>query len=242
MSTNNLKSLIDDEQFFHHFQPLYHLKKRKRIGYEVLFRSKLFQNPEMAFQTAIAENCLYELEIKNIQKAIYSYSRISGMTERDKLFINVYPSTLTQPAFLKFMHKLLLETHIKSYQIILEINESEVVCNTSLLQDRIAELKKLGYFIAIDDFGKGTASLRALIEFTPDFIKMDRYFADGLAASESKQEMIKSIVTFCESTNVYLIQEGIENQKELSIIHTLGVQFGQGYLLGKPAPLRGVEV
>lgn len=209
MSSTKINSLIEHEQFYHHYQPLYNLTNGYRIGYEVLFRSIFFKNPEIPFQIARKANRLYELETKSIHKAIFSYCAAGYATKDAKLFINVFPSTITNPTFSIFMNKILTETQLKSQQIIFEINETEVVPNTFSFKKGLSDLKKQGFLIAIDDVGKEAASLRAIIELEPNYVKMDRYFAVNLSISVHKQEMIKSIMTYCKNINIHFIMPAL---------------------------------
>lgn len=153
------------------------------------------------------------------------------------MFINVFPSTITNPAFLTFMNETLTETQLNSQQIIFEINETEVVPNIVSFKNSLSDLKKQGFLIAIDDVGRGSASLRAIIEIEPHYVKMDRYFSVNLSISVHKQEMIKSIITYCNNINIHFVLEGIENSIDLEVAKSLGVSCGQGYILGRPSPL-----
>lgn len=227
--------LIEKEQFYHHFQPLYHLNGRKRIGYEVLFRTNLYNNPETVFQSAQTANKLYDLETKSISNAISTYSKSRKIKEN--LFINVFPTTISNPLFSSFMNKVVSKNNIESKEIIFEINESEGIFDIPSFSDGLESLKKEGFMFAIDDVGKGAASLRAIIELKPNYVKMDKYFSINLAISQQKQEMIKSVLTYCENTQTEFILEGIEKETDLKTAQKLGVPNGQGFLLGKPAPL-----
>ncbi|MGJ9458485.1 EAL domain-containing protein [Oceanobacillus sp. CF4.6] len=109
------------------------------------------------------------------------------------------------------------------------------------MKSNISLLKKRGFQIAIDDVGKGSASLKSIIELEPDYLKMDNYFAFDLSVSEQKQEMIKSFMTYCENTNTKFILEGIEKTEDLAVAKDLGVLYGQGFLLGKPTSLKNMS-
>ncbi|MGM8215960.1 EAL domain-containing protein [Bacillaceae bacterium W0354] len=230
-----LEDLIDNENFEHHFQPVFNLSSYDKIGYEALLRTELFKNPEVAFNKAKEANRLFELDRKSIKKAIITSNEIET-TKNNKLFLNVYPSNLMEPTFLNFIEelKMLIPNHLS---IVFEINENEIIQNFELLKQRIIELKKRGYLFALDDVGKGSASLLSIIELEPDCIKMDKYFSQKLATSIHKQELLKSFVTYCDSTHSKLILEGIEEEDDMQAALSLGVKYGQGYLLGKPSPI-----
>jgi EAL domain-containing protein (putative c-di-GMP-specific phosphodiesterase class I) len=150
------------------------------------------------------------------------------------LFLNVFPSTLTNPLFPTFVNKIIDEYGISCQQIILEINEGEIA-ELDIIKNVITYLKNLGIAIAIDDFGKGNSSIMTLIELSPDFVKLDRYFMDDL--TDKKLDVIQYLLHFCKKYNSNLIIEGIEEKASLALLKSIGVQYAQGYLLGRPSIL-----
>ncbi|WP_102029091.1 EAL domain-containing protein [Salirhabdus sp. Marseille-P4669] len=241
MPEKKVKKLIEEQYFYHVFQPIYKLDSKELFGYEALFRTELFDNPELAFRAAKQTDMLFSLEFNSLQKAIVTFAKASPKHKEGKLFLNVFPSTLADESFSNFLSKLLLDNKIDKNQIVLEINEAEVIHDTISLKSSILELKQQGYAIAIDDVGKGAASLVAIIELDPDIIKMDCYFSKDLSLSEPKQEMIKSVLTYCNNTEIALILEGIEESQDYELAKQLEVPNAQGYYLGKPSALSEID-
>ncbi|GAE94568.1 EAL domain/GGDEF domain protein [Gracilibacillus boraciitolerans JCM 21714] len=238
MSIAKINDLIDNEKFEHHFQALYDLESLNPIGYEALLRTKLFKNPEILFDKASRTNRFFDLEMRSVSKALHSYDSIlKSSSNNKKLLLNVFPSNLAHVEFSELLNKALLETKITPNQIIIEINESEVNQNVDSIRDSVYELQNEGYYIAIDDVGKGASSLQAIIELQPDYVKMDRYFAKHLASSNRKQEMVRSIVTYCLNTDTKFVLEGIEIPEDLDMAKKIGVSIVQGFLLARPQPL-----
>ncbi|MEO8273460.1 MAG: EAL domain-containing protein, partial [Chloroflexota bacterium] len=89
--------------------------------------------------------------------------------------------------------------------------------------------------VAIDDAGAGFASLRHVVELTPAFVKLDRSFIVGIAGDRARLAMVAGMVKFTQSLGIGLVAEGIEEEAELAALRSLGVDYGQGYLLGRPA-------
>lgn len=104
----------------------------------------------------------------------------------------------------------------------------------SLFKRVVHYLKDKGYAIALDDYGKGESSLRIVKQLHPDFVKLDRYYAVKLSASNKKQKEIQMFLKLCQQENMKLILEGIEEPTDLAMAKVLGVHLGQGHLLGKP--------
>lgn len=217
------------EEFYHFFQPLYSLNSENIFGYECLIRSKHFSNPEAFFEKAKEENKRHELDMNSIKKAMDFYFQ-NEMYEA-LLFINIFPSTLLHPSFKSFITSLTSNTRIIPNRVVFEILEEEA--DLLALKKEVFYLKDLGFGIAIDDVGKGAASLEHIIELQPQFVKMDRYFSTDLSQSSLKQRMIGTLLNYCKDDSV-LILEGIEYDADLSVAKELGVTIGQGYLLGRP--------
>ncbi|MED5052948.1 EAL domain-containing protein [Anoxybacillus rupiensis] len=237
LNTNGaiLEDIIRERRFRHVFQPLYVLENWQLFGYEALLRCEFFQNPECLFQWAMAEDKLYDLDICSIDRALTSF-----YVEHTQLFVNAYPSTITHPSFPDFLEKI-RNCSFSNRNIVLEINEAQKVSDVGLLKEKIRFLKSKKYAIALDDFGKGETSMRTVMELEPDFVKLDRFYAVDLSVSKEKQNEIQLLLEFCQPRNIYVVLEGIEEPKDLAMAKALGIHLGQGYLLGKPSPVRGVN-
>lgn len=231
--------MIEPEQcveMYHLYQPIYDVQSGCLVGYEGLLRTIHNINPEESFKHAKKKKRLYELDSRSIHKAFITYLLADESKGLRKLFLNVYPSTIINPKFLPFMRNIIHENRFISQQLILEIVESEKA-NLEQIKKILPELKELGLKIAVDDFGKGTSSLRMLLELQPDFIKLDRYYVTDLLSSEPKRDVIKSLLNFCDKYNSSLIVEGVEDKASLDMLKSLGVKYAQGYLLGRPSLL-----
>jgi EAL domain-containing protein (putative c-di-GMP-specific phosphodiesterase class I) len=221
---------------YHHFQPLWYLEQFNIFGYEALLRHDQFQNPEEYFQKARELDRLYELDTLSISNAIEVFSHF----EHKYLFLNVYPSTVLNNCFPIFIDKILNLYPMINGRIVFELNESlleEDYWNEPTFKERINLLRNQKFLIALDDVGKGGASLQKIIEFKPDYIKLDRFFSFELSLNPEKQRMIEYISGYCNDFQIQLILEGIEKASDLAFAKSLNVQMAQGYLLAKPHPI-----
>src|SRR5690606_7206804 len=100
----------------------------------------------------------------------------------------------------------------------------------------IRNLRARGYQFALEDVATGAANLRLLADLEPDFIKMDIALTTGIAHSSRKQALASYLLELAQRSNARLIAEGIETEDDLNILLELGVELGQGFLLGRPAP------
>lgn len=236
----SIKHLIERDEFYHVYQPIFETQDWQKIGYEALLRTKQIRSPEDLFQNAKHEKQLYELDSRSIHKAVRTYFA-AGKEIGGYLFINVFPSTILNERFPQFLQSIIKEKNKLCQQenfvtIVFEIIETESIPEQKfmLFQERIKLIKKLGSLIAIDDIGKGFNSLQLLIELQPNFIKLDRYFANNLFDSTKKMDIIKLLNNYCDQYNCRVILEGLENHIDLAAAKSIGIRFAQGFLLGRP--------
>ena len=98
----------------------------------------------------------------------------------------------------------------------------------------IQPLKKLGARLAVDDAGAGFASLRHILSVAPDIIKLDLAMTRDVATDRGSRAMVAALVSFARESGAVVVAEGIETKEQLRALNDLGVDYGQGYLLGRP--------
>jgi EAL domain-containing protein (putative c-di-GMP-specific phosphodiesterase class I) len=235
----NFDTLLREKHFFHMYQPLFSLSDWDIYGYEGLFRSEFSMNWEDVFKLAKTNGRLYELDTQSLLKALLTFSKHRENNGK-LIFVNVFPSTLSNSSFFFFFEELLNQITIPRQRIVLEINEGEKVEDMKVFRQTVIRLKDYGFLIAIDDIGKGDAELQRIIELEPNFIKLDRYFSVDLSVSTKKQKLIRLILDFCKGY-IETILEGIEEPQDLATAKLLGVSIAQGFLLGEPRLLSEVN-
>jgi EAL domain-containing protein (putative c-di-GMP-specific phosphodiesterase class I) len=120
--------------------------------------------------------------------------------------------------------------------MIVEITEHERIDDYTAVR---AAFDRLGpnMQLAVDDAGSGFASLRHILALRPSFVKLDIEWVRGIDRDPVKRALVSGLAYFARETGCELIAEGIETEEELQAIRELGIQLGQGYLLGRPQPL-----
>jgi EAL domain-containing protein (putative c-di-GMP-specific phosphodiesterase class I) len=231
----NIFSIFQDDFIYHDYQPLYTIEQTQSLyGYEALLRNTHKMNPEKLFQSAMKANILYKLDTLSISKAIEEF--FHNRNQNGKLFVNVYVTTILHPSFHNYFDYLMEIFPALCGRLVLELNEStpDELWQNPLLASTLKYLKHYDVLYAIDDFGQGTASIKKSIEFEPDIIKLDRYFAKNLAESERKQRFLSFFNQFYGSDTL-IILEGIEQEEDMLVAKELGITLGQGYYLGRPS-------
>lgn len=154
------------------------------------------------------------------------------------LFVNIDPRVVTQPKFISgWTKEKLRNLGLSAEQIVFEITERSCIKDFQAFRQAINHYRRQGYRIAIDDVGSGFSSLQAIAELHPDIIKIDRSIVATAPDDRIKQAILESLTVLGHRIGITLLAEGIETESEHKLVKQLGYDLGQGYFLGKPAPL-----
>ena len=126
-------------------------------------------------------------------------------------------------------------TGLDPRQLILEVTESALVDDMHGVREQLEQLRRCGVRIAMDDFGAGYSSLGYLRGLPLDIVKIDRMFVAGLGTSGADRALTLAIVRLLGTIDAHIVAEGIETAEQLHLVHELGCELGQGFLLGRPA-------
>jgi EAL domain-containing protein (putative c-di-GMP-specific phosphodiesterase class I) len=141
----------------------------------------------------------------------------------------------------------LIENQLRSHapdpsNLIFEITETAAAENLEAARDFAWRLRGLGCGFALDDFGTGYGTFAYLKHLPVDYIKIDMEFVRYLAIDPSDQKIVKSIIAVAHNFGVQTIAEGVEHQATLDLLRELGVDYAQGFLIGKPKPITLVKL
>lgn len=220
------------------YEPIVHVNERTVFGYEALIRgpveSTLHTAPAL-FSAAGEFDLVFELD------CLCRASGLRGavdLPEGTKLFLNLLPAAIHDP---DFQPDRLIETlescRLEPSDLILEISEKEAIEDLDLFRELTDGYRRLGFQLALDDTGAGYAGFQELIELKPDFIKMDRSVISGVDQDPLRQEVLSALLSIANNMGARVIGEGLDTLQELEMLAELGIQFGQGWLFGRPMPL-----
>ncbi|RUO67087.1 bifunctional diguanylate cyclase/phosphodiesterase [Idiomarina ramblicola] len=241
--TETLLTLIREKQLYPLFQPVIDTSRGIIIGHEALIRGPEghpLEYPDRLFSLASEMQVLSELELACRSAAMQAFQQHSM---HGKLFLNVNPNVLQDDSHPHGSTlRLSQQFGIPPEQIVIEISERYPIEDTENLKHAIIHYQKLGFMIAIDDLGAGYSGLKLWSELHPDYVKIDRYFIHSIETSSIKREFVQSILSLATSLRTKVIVEGIETSDELEQLQTMGVNYCQGFLLGRPSPCPVREV
>ncbi len=135
------------------------------------------------------------------------------------------------------MADLLAKYNIEAWQLIFEVTESHSLSNPEQARQTLAVLQDMGCRVAIDDFGTGYASYARLKHVSADILKIDGSFIRNIATSSLDYQIVASICHLARMKNMRVVAEFVENEEIREAAISLGIDYLQGYGIGKPVPL-----
>ena len=151
--------------------------------------------------------------------------------------INLSGQSLGEEQFLDFVLALVNRTGVKLTSICFEITETAVISNIVQARRFISEMKQLGCSFALDDFGSGLSSFSYLKNLDVDYLKIDGSFVQGMLNDQDDYNMVSTINQIAHSLGLRTIAEFVENEQEIELLKRIGVDYIQGYCVGRPNPL-----
>jgi diguanylate cyclase (GGDEF)-like protein len=221
-------------------QPIVRLYDATSIGYEALARfppTEHFTTPDELFSAAASLDVKGAVDIACVRAALREAPNLGDID----LFVNVLIRTLMDDRGMRALRTAVDEARLDPASIVLEFSERDPVPDLDHLQRIASDLRADGYRIAVDDAGAGHASMRVIAELRPEFIKVDRSLIHGVDTDRARRALIVSLLSFGGHIGARLIAEGVETQAEEDALQSLGVQFGQGWHLGRPVLAQPVE-
>ena len=153
------------------------------------------------------------------------------------LCINLSGQTLGDAGFLEFVVDCLDRTAVAPDRVCFEVTENSVITNIEHARRFIGVLHGMGCQFALDDFGRGLSSFANLKNLSLDYLKIDGYFIRNLASDTVNQAMVTAMIKLARSLNFRVIAEHVEDMSALDSARRMGVDFVQGYQVGRPQPL-----
>ena len=212
-------------------QPIFELDSMKESAFEFLSRSALtgFEMPEDFFRASLEAQMLTMVDHECLRTCVMAASSLRGEVRRH---VNLFPSTM-----IGIPTKNLIETFAEDAGeagYCLEISEQQIIGDPSYLLAPVEALRREGILIAIDDLGFGRSCLESLILLEPDIVKIDKRCVIGISSNKAAVRSLKRLLHMAASLDAEVIAEGIETQEDLDTLKSLGVRYGQGFLLGRP--------
>ncbi len=243
---SDLRMGVDRHEFFLEFQPLMRIESGRVKGFEALIR---WQHPKRGCITPglfvpIAEETgmIVPLGRWVLMEACMQAARWTHYAaEPPSVSVNVAAKQLDGDSLMDDTRAALQVSGLDPSRLILEITESDVMRTPELALEKLNALKALGIKLAIDDFGTGYSSLSNLQFFPVDELKIDRSFVSRIEDGDREAAFVRTIVSLAKSMGIEVVAEGIEEVGQQQFLHSIGCDFGQGYLYSRSLPAGDVE-
>ena len=212
------------------FQPIVHAQDGALFGVEALMRTSELSlpSPPAVLDAAVQ---LGRLPLVGRKVRALAGAAIAGRTDKLALFVNLHPADLHDVDLIDASSTL---SHVAP-RVILEVTERASLDNTPLLADRIAQMRRLGFRLALDDIGAGYSGLTSFTELTPEVVKIDMSLVRDVHKSALKQRTIGALCRLCHEVGTLVVGEGVETLEERDALAGLGCDLLQGYFIGRPA-------
>jgi len=237
---HKIQRALDDDRFVLMAQPIFGV--RGDSYHEILLR--MFDGTQNALVTpdkflpVVHEFGLsYQLDMWVLKHTLMFINQNRVRLPCLRFAVNFTPSTLCRPTFTRDFKALMLEYEVEPFQIVLEVTESHLLQNMKYADYAMRELRSYGCRIAIDDFGTGYASYGRLKAIQADILKIDGSFVRNMLTDSLDAYIVQSICQVARMKHLSIVAEYVETQEQKEALHALGVDYMQGYLIGKPQPL-----
>src|SRR5262249_29095920 len=219
------------------YQPIVDLGSGDIFAYEALTRGPhdtALESPATLFAIADEVDLTVELDRACFRGALRNALTLEPV---HRLFVNLLPMSFYDAAFIEVeVGNLLTAAGLTPANIVFEITERLAIENFASFKRALAAYTAMGFGVAIDDVGTRHSNLETVMSLRPHFIKISDVLVRGIARSTVKREMLRSLRHIAETIDAVMIAEGIEHVEDVVALRDLGLRYGQGYYMARPAP------
>ena len=239
------KESIEEALLYHQFilfyQPILEIKSNTITHYECLIRMQGEHGelimPDEFIGVAEKVGIIDKIDRWVIKESIQQHIRMKEQGEDYKLSINLSGSSFNDISIFETISEQLSHHNVDPQRIIFEITETSAVSNFLAAQCLIDKIKKLGCAFALDDFGVGFSSFYYLKHLSADYVKIDGAFIRHIETNKEDRIFTKALTEVSQALGKKVIAEFVENEAILAILKDFGIEYAQGYLIGKPMRL-----
>jgi EAL domain-containing protein (putative c-di-GMP-specific phosphodiesterase class I) len=236
---SELKYALNNGEFRVVYQPIINLKSKQIIGAEALLRWK---NPSLGDVSPeifipIAEETSLIIDIGNwvMEEAIKQNKKWHKLgADKMKVAVNFSARQFCCKDIIPNIQKLLNKHQLPPHFFEVELTETLLIQDQSMVIKVLQNLKSLGISLSIDDYGTGYSSLEYLKNFPVDKLKIDKSFISTLSKDNNDSRIVIAVLAIANSFNLQVIAEGIETDYQQKILVNNNCDYGQGYFYSKP--------
>lgn len=234
---NRVAAALGTDRFTLYAQPIMELQTNRVLRHELLLRilddTTGPQSPIHVLDTAERLDAIYDIDLWVVERAMQLAAERSDLS----LQINVSGRSVGDPRLTAEVEALIDRYGVNPEQLTFEITETALIGNLSEARHFADRVRDLGCQLALDDFGSGYASFRYLRMFPIDLVKIDGAYVVNLVQSAEDQVLVRALVQVCQAYGIHTVAEFVQDEPTLQMLREFGVDFAQGYLIGRPSPV-----
>jgi diguanylate cyclase (GGDEF)-like protein len=237
---SDMHHAIAGHDFYLDFQPIIDLRARTVTGVEALMRwqhpTRGLVPPSAFVPVAEQTGMIVPLTLWVIRESCEQMRRWDAdvATNGLSMAVNLSGRLVREPGIGSAIARELHRSMVDPHRLIFEITESLLMEDRSLAIQTLCQLRALGTRLSVDDFGTGYSSLSRLNKLPIDEVKIDQSFVSQLETGDAGRTIVQASVAMAHGLGLRVVAEGIETERQLQILKSIGCDDGQGYLFGRP--------
>ena len=231
---------LGTQQFTLFAQPIVELQSNAVTRHELLLRvideTVGPQSPIQVLDTAERLDAVYDIDLWVVERAMQLAAERTDLN----LQINLSGRSVGDPRLIVEVETMIQRYGVNPEQLTFEITETALIGNVSEARNFADRIRDLGCELALDDFGSGFASFRYLRLFPIDLVKIDGDYVVHLVDNPQDQVLVRALVQVCQAYGIHTVAEFVQDEPTLRMLREFGVDYVQGYLIGRPEPIENL--
>ncbi len=229
-----LKQAFEEDKIFIYFQPIINNSNPEIKHYEVLCRL-MDENDQLVDADKFINSAKLVGLMTQITRAVIDRTFKIFKDNSYNFSLNISMYDLREGYLIDFLSYKCKKYNISPSRVYLEMVEDIIISKYTSMDSQVVKLKEMGFHVIIDDFSTEKSAYNRMFDLKAEFIKIDGSFIKGIDKNKANLIIVQSIVQFAKKSGIKTIAEHIETQKEYEIVKKLGIDYSQGFLLGKPS-------
>ncbi len=233
-----MKDALNNNEFKVVYQPKINLQSMKISGAEALVRWHSRNNgimpPDLFISVFEANGFIVNLDLYVFEQVCKFIQLNQEKIDIPMISINMSAITLFDENFPHAYTEILSKYQLPASCLEIEVTESAITLDRTILVEKVKEINKLGFSLSIDDFGVGESSLNRLSSIEVDTIKLDKAFLDDNIAEEKGAIVVDNVIRMAKQLNMKVVSEGVETREQARWLESLNCDYAQGYYFERP--------
>jgi diguanylate cyclase (GGDEF)-like protein/PAS domain S-box-containing protein len=231
---------LTDSGLIVHYQPILDIRAREVSHYEALVRMRSADGtpipPGQFMEVAEKTGLIREIDRNVIRQVFDRILALSAVGKHYKFSINLSGVSINDPSLLSFIRDELSRSPLLPGHVVFEITETAAVSDFSAARTFMNAVRELGCAFSLDDFGVGYSSFNYVKQLPVDYVKIDGSFVRTLVDSPDDQVFVRALAEVARGFGKKTVAEFVEDGRALNMLRSFGVDYAQGYFIGKPGP------